>query len=109
VEAVSRSPSVPIVTVNAGLVAKPWDYPWSSVHAHLQGDAPREIVSVDEVRELVADWRRFLIESEVDDGVFESNSRTGRSLGEEGFVGLAEALTGRVLARQKPGPKANSR
>ena len=95
--------------VKAGMVAEPWDYPWSSVHAHLRGDDPRGIVSVDEVRELVADWRGFLRESEVDEGVFESNSRTGRPLGEEGFVELAEAVTGRVLTKQKPGPKADSR
>ena len=49
---------------------------------------------------MVADWQGFLSESEIDEGVFESNSWTGRPLGEEGFE-LAEALTGCVLTKQK--------
>ena len=36
---------------------------------------------------------------------FRLHERTGRPLGDEAFLMRIEELTGRVLQRQKPGPK----
>jgi putative transposase len=36
------------------------------------------------------------------------HERSGRPLGSDNFMAKMENLTGRVLRRQKPGPKSNS-
>jgi len=53
----------------------------------------------------IDDWKAFL--SSQPDGIEELrlHTRTGRPLGGESFVNLAEALTGRFLRKRKPGPK----
>jgi len=53
----------------------------------------------------IDDWKAFL--SSQPDGIEELrlHTRTGRPLGGESFVNLAEVLTGRFLRKRKPGPK----
>ena len=93
--------------VAAGLVTQPWDYPWSSVHAHLAGTDPQGIVEVGPLLELVGgDWQTYLSAYQAGkDGDFAAHARTGRPLGDEGFIGRIESALGRPLKKKKPGPK----
>ncbi|OSM02265.1 hypothetical protein MAIT1_02377 [Magnetofaba australis IT-1] len=82
------------------------DYPWSSAAGHLglRDDAmlsiTQDVASIDE-------WARFLAEGVSDETAekLRLHERTGRPLGDAGFVAHLERLTGRKLARAKPGPK----
>ena len=68
--------------VKAGMVNNPWDYRWSSVHAHLTGKDPLGIVDVDKLLNLIGDWKEYLLEALGDSGEeFEKHERTGRPLG----------------------------
>ena len=53
----------------------------------------------------IDDWKAFL--SSEPGGIEELrlHTRTGRPLGGESLVNLADALTGRCLRKRKPGPK----
>jgi len=46
--------------VRAGMVKQPWDYPWSSIHAHLSGDDPKQIVNPERILEIAGDWKTYL-------------------------------------------------
>ena len=92
--------------VKAGMVNNPWDYRWSSVHAHLTGKDPLGIVDVDKLLNLIGDWKEYLLEALGDSGEeLEKHERTGRPLGGESFIEKAEKLLGRELKKKKPGPK----
>jgi len=91
--------------VAAKLVQNPEDYRWSSAKAHLVGEDD-ELVQVSPLLELVPDWRSFLTltpQDEVD--MIHRHERTGRPLGEEGFIEKLEIALDRILRPQKPGPK----
>jgi putative transposase len=95
--------------VRARLAAKPEDWPWSSARAHLTGAA-------DGLTETAAlgipapAWAGFLDQGIDDDALkaIRAGERTGRPLGDADFVRRLETLTGRQLARRKPGPKPRS-
>ena len=59
----------------------------------------------------VRDWRRRLSQEEDEEeeavGALRSHLRTGRPLGDEGFVAGLEKSLGRPLHRRKPGPPAS--
>ena len=94
--------------VKAGMVKKPWDYRWSSVHAHLAGNDERGIVQVEKLLSLTGDWKIYLKEAQGDAGeAIEQHARTGRPLGDERFIEKAERLLQRDLKKKKPGPKSN--
>ncbi|HHJ39077.1 MAG TPA: hypothetical protein ENJ86_06410 [Methylothermaceae bacterium] len=59
---------------------------------------------------LVGDWDGYLEAMRLKDlPDFERHERTGRPLGDAGFVQMAEKLLGRDdLRKKKPGPKAGS-
>ena len=97
--------------VKAGLVNTFEEYPYSSARFHLQ-------LSVDSVMRdryfniSPSEWRQFIQEglqnSEMmahEEQVIEENIKTGRPIGSDVFVEYVEKLTGRVLKRQKRGPK----
>ena len=91
--------------VRAGLVAEPWDYQWSSARWAMGLMEKDPLVhSLGPLAE-IDDWKGFL--SSQPDGIEELrlHTRTGRPLGGESFVNLAETLTGRFLRKRKPGPK----
>ena len=96
--------------VRARLVRAPWRYRWSSAAAHLEGK-DGQLVRVAPMLERVGDWRDFLAEglsiAEADD--LRRHERSGRPLGNEGFVVRLEGLLGRILRPQKPGPKGPRR
>lgn len=91
--------------VRAGLVDKPQDWAWSSARAHLAGKDD-EVVTVAPLLEQFGDWGEYLAEAdEATAAEMRSHEKTGRPLGEPDFVSRLEELTGRRLARRKPGPK----
>ena len=93
--------------VKAKMVTSAWDYRWSSVHAHLSGNDPDNIIEPKKLLSLCGDWRTYLKQSQPTlDTTFEQHSNTGRPLGEEHFIDKVERVLGRDLKKQKPGPKS---
>lgn len=94
--------------VAAGMANHAWEYKWSSALYHV-GDIKEDVlVRSRDLYGLVKDWREYLDEqiavSEEMDTVRRS-TRTGRPAGNVSFVNKIEKLTGRLLQKQKPGPK----
>jgi putative transposase len=92
--------------VRAGLVDSPREYRFSSARAHLRGKDD-SLVKVAPLLSLVEDWRKLLTSaaSEEELKLFRAHETTGRVLGEDAFQKRLEKKLGRVLRRQKPGPK----
>lgn len=95
--------------VEAGMVARAEDWRWSSARSHLSGEEDG-LTDLGSTAGLHRDWRAMLRDGlEAGDGervaALEASLRTGRPLGDAGFVERLEGLTGRILARQRPGPK----
>jgi putative transposase len=97
--------------VKATLVARAEDWQWSSARAHLTG-ASDGLTDLKGTAGLHRNWRAMLrhgLEAgDVDadeSAAIEARIRTGRPLGDEGFVEALEERTGRQLKAQKPGPK----
>jgi len=90
--------------VAAKLVQRPEDYPWSSAQAHLKAEDD-QLVNVAPLLQLIPDWSGFLeLSSNEEIDVIHRHERTGRPLGEHGFVENLEKMLGRRLKPQKPGP-----
>ena len=98
--------AVELGPVHAGLVKRPRDWKWSSARAHLAGKA-KGALKVDRLLKLRPDWRAFLKEdlAEEDAKRLRKAESTGRPLGSVKFIERLEKKTGRVLKKQKPGPK----
>ena len=92
--------------VRAGLINAPGRYQWSSAAAHVRrrNDA---LVRVAPLTKRVRNWRAFLAHAipEEDIETLHAHERTGRPLGDDEFVASLEDDLGRILRRQKPGPK----
>jgi putative transposase len=60
---------------------------------------------------MAGSWRRLLSGAVSEEQLrgFREHERTGRVLGDEGFQKRLEKRVGRVLRRQKPGPKKGSK
>ena len=93
--------------VRAKIVENTWDYPWSSARAHIfkQKDP---LLEDNFMVSQIKDWKLFLSEEDkqTDINIFKTHANNGRPLGDSRFIGVVEELTGRVLHKQKPGPKA---
>jgi putative transposase len=92
--------------VRAGLVQAPSRYRWSSAAAHARG-RDDGIVTVGPLLKLAPNWRSFLarVIREEDIKLLRSHEQTGRPLGDEEFLATLEENLGRILKKQKPGPK----
>ncbi|HUT75654.1 MAG TPA: transposase [Armatimonadota bacterium] len=92
--------------VRAGLVEQPEQWPWSSAPAHLN-HAPDPVLAPRPWRTEELDWAEFLSQgtSEADLTQVRRKTRTGRPLGESGFIEQLESQLGRQLRCRKPGPK----
>lgn len=97
---------VELAPVLDGRVRRPRDWRWSSARVHLAGKDDG-LVRATSLFERAGDWREFLAEgaSEEERRIFRAHESTGRPLGSPAFVSRLEKRLGRVLARQKPGPK----
>jgi len=94
--------------VRAKLSERPEDYRWSSARAHLSGKDDM-LVKVQPMLDRVSNWQELLASG--NQALFDDvrmHERTGRPLGDEGFVERLSALTGRALARKKAGRKRRS-
>ncbi len=91
--------------VRARLAKTARDWRWSSARAHLAG-RDDGLVEVAPLLERVGDWQAFLRGgvAAAELAAIRGGERTGRPLGAPDFVARLEALTGRTLARRKPGP-----
>jgi putative transposase len=96
--------------VRSGLVARPRDWPWSSVHAHLSGadDGVTTTGPLDERYPRLAG----LLDAAGDDGEAHDRLRRaesiGRPLGSAAFVSAVETRLGRPVAARKRGRKPRS-
>jgi len=92
--------------VRAGLAATPEEYPWSSARAHLIGKDDA-LVHVEPMLNTVGDWAGYLAQDirDSDLAALRRHVRTGRPLGNAGFVAALEIKLGRFLRKRKPGPK----
>jgi putative transposase len=92
--------------VRARLVTAPSEYRFSSAKAHLKGKDD-VLVKVSPLLKMAGNWRRLLTSavSEEDLKLFRQHECTGRVLGDDDFQKRLEKKLGRVLRRQKPGPK----
>ena len=96
--------------VRAGLINAPSRYRWSSAAAHVRGK-DNALVHVAPLLELAPNWRAFLarVIREEDRKLLRSHEQTGRPLGDDEFLATLERDLGRILKRQKPGPKGQPR
>ena len=97
--------------VRAGLVKRAWQWPWSSAAAHVAGTGDALIAPGGPLAAEVTDWPDFLRTAD-DEATLETlrrHARTGRPLGDAGFIARLEADLGRRLRRRKPGPKAKGK
>jgi putative transposase len=92
--------------LRARLADSPRDYRWSSARAHLAGKDDL-LVKAAPLLSLAENWRKLLSSavSEEEMKLFRAHESTGRALGDEKFQKRLEKKLGRVLRRQKPGPK----
>lgn len=100
---VERNPVV------ANLCQYPDEWPWSSAAAHVAG-MDDELVRVKPMLDLVDDWMAYLSDTNEHTQVhehIERHTRTGRPLGDAGFVSMLETITGKSLSPKRPGRKSN--
>jgi len=92
--------------VRARLVARPEDWKWSSVRAHLAG-VDDALVTVRPVLDRIPHLKALLLQGNAEDDFSELRraESTGRPLGAPEFVAGLESLLGRKIARRAPGRK----
>ncbi|HUT93697.1 MAG TPA: transposase [Thermoguttaceae bacterium] len=92
--------------VRARLATAPSEYRWSSARAHIKRKDDC-LVKVGPLLALAKNWRRLLTSAATEEQIkaFGEHERTGRPLGDDAFQKRLEKKLGRVLRRQKPGPK----
>ena len=92
--------------VRAKIVENPEDFPWSSARAHIGGTVDA-LIEASPLTEEIRDWRSFINQEESEETIkgIRRNLVTGRPLGDEAFIERLEKMTGRVLKKQKTGPK----
>jgi len=92
--------------VRARLTTAPSKYRWSSASAHIKRKDDC-LVKVAPLLGLAKNWRRLPTSAATEDQIkaLGEHERTGRPLGDEDFQKRLEKKLGRVLRRQKPGPK----
>ena len=92
--------------VRARLATAPSEYRWSSAGAHIKRKDDC-LVKVAPLLALTKSWRRLLNSAATEEQIkaFREHERTGRALGDDNFQKRLEKKLGRVLRRQKPGPK----
>ena len=91
----------------AGPGPKPWNYLWSSARYNCRMRPLDPLVPRRVVRELVADWRRFLVQSVPAEETSEIKRalKSGRVLGDRKFAARMGRSTQKRLRKERPGPK----
>ena len=93
--------------VRAGLVRYAEEYRWSSARAHALNEPDTFLTGEEMAIMAIDDWMAYLRnpDEDLDLKTLRKGYRTGRPLGNEGFVERIESMTGRTLRRQRPGPR----
>lgn len=89
--------------VRAGIVARAEEYEWSSARAHCN-HSPDSLLDPEWVRnDEIYNWKEWLADPDDTDYMREIRSKTltGRPCGEEAFIRIVEAGTGRYLRTKK--------
>jgi len=96
--------------VRAKLCGAPWEWRWSSAAAHV-GGGDDGLVRVAPLLGRVSDWREYLTAApEADEAeLLHRHERTGRPLGEPGFLDRVEGILGRTVRPAKRGRKPKRR
>ena len=91
--------------VEANMVKKAEEYPWSSARAHvLKEEDP--LLSQFFLNDEIDDWAGYLLQEEVFyRRLFDKHEKTGRPLGDSDFVQGIEKLTKINLRKNQPGRK----
>ncbi len=92
--------------VRAGLVAKPWQYQWSSAACHVYKKVSDPLVTGDgKLRGLIGDWRKYL--GQIDDSelidILRREVLSGRPAGSVPFIRRLEKRFCCKLTRKKAG------
>jgi putative transposase len=97
--------------VRAKLVQDPEEWPWSSAKAHISGHEEGFIDCAVLLGMIGEDWKSVLLQAVDADTVkaLRKHERTGRPMGDNGFIEEVEKITGRQLKIRKPGPKPKAR
>lgn len=92
--------------VRAGIVRRAEDYKWSSARAHVERKKDPMLIDFS-LTEEIKDWSMYLREQDEEEKLlkFRKHIETGRPLGDKNFIRKLEGLLGRILHKQKPGPK----
>jgi putative transposase len=94
--------------VRAGLVARAWEYPWSSARAHMLG-TPDPLLTACPLDDILpgAPWGAWLTDEDDELALkqLRANTYTGWPTGSSEFVARLEAQLGRRLMRQPAGRK----
>jgi putative transposase len=92
--------------VRAGIVERAEDYLWSSAKVHVKNQTD-DLLSRFYLMDEIKDWGLYLSTADEQENLkfLRSYQSTGRPLGNKIFVDDLETKEGRVLAKQKPGPK----
>lgn len=97
--------------VEARIVARPWDYPWSSARWHMGMVRTDPVIRDDErLRTLVSDWRSYLDmhSCEAETRRIEQDVPVNRPLGEEKFIAELQEQFGQALVRRRAGRPTGS-
>jgi len=97
--------------VRAGLVKKPYDWPWSSARPHINGNDDILIKTKPLLNIVNKTWEGLLSTDAKDheQELFRKHERTGRPLGDDSFIETMGLILGRNLKPQKPGPKKRNK
>jgi putative transposase len=91
--------------VRAGLVKRPWDWPWSSAAGHVSGKGDVLVRPGGPLAEEVSNWRRFLAAADDPESLaaLRRHLRTGRPLGSVAFLRRLGRRLGRSILPGRPG------
>jgi putative transposase len=92
--------------VRAKIVAKPWEYKWSSAGFHAGIHSKDPLVDYDCHTVLGLNkqqWREFLKADSNEMNILQVMTRTGRPCGSKSFVDKLEKITGRILQPNRSG------
>lgn len=92
--------------VRAGIVQKAQEYQWSSAGSHVY-NTDNKVLSRFYLMEEIDNWADYLAQDddEVHMRIIRRHSETGRPIGSEHFIRGLEDRLGRILLKQRPGPR----
>lgn len=96
--------------VRAGLVKKPWEWPWSSGKDHVSGE--KGIIPLADITKFieVEDWKKYLSqEDEKYNEELRKHTRTGKPIGDSSFIKKLEALLNIPLSLKPGRPKLKNK